>query len=135
RVRHRASGPAAARRSDPRAGRFGQTDRGRRPRRRLRRDLPPHRAPLCGQDRGVAARHERQIPEHRGAEHVSIKSDRWIRRMAAEHRMIEPFEAGQVKEAAGRRIVSYGTSSYGYDIRCSTEFKIFTNINSTIVDP
>jgi len=66
---------------------------------------------------------------------MSLKSDRWIRRMAAERRMIEPFEARQVKEVAGRRIVSYGTSSYGYDIRCSTEFKIFTNINSTIVDP
>ena len=49
--------------------------------------------------------------------------------------MIEPFESGQVKEVKGRRVVSYGTSSYGYDIRCSTEFKIFTNINSTIVDP
>jgi len=49
--------------------------------------------------------------------------------------MIEPFEPGQVKEVGGRRVVSYGTSSYGYDIRCSTEFKIFTNINSTIVDP
>ena len=49
--------------------------------------------------------------------------------------MIEPFEAGQVKEVAGKRVVSYGTSSYGYDIRCSDEFKIFTNINSTIVDP
>jgi deoxycytidine triphosphate deaminase len=66
---------------------------------------------------------------------MTIKSDRWIRRMAVEHRMIEPFEAGQVKEFAGKKIVSYGTSSYGYDIRCSTEFKIFTNINSTIVDP
>jgi dCTP deaminase len=64
-----------------------------------------------------------------------IKSDKWIRRMAAEHRMIEPFEPGQVREVDGRRIVSYGTSSYGYDIRCSSEFKIFTNINSTIVDP
>ena len=64
-----------------------------------------------------------------------IKSDKWIRRMAAEHRMIEPFEPGQVREVNGRRIVSYGTSSYGYDIRCSSEFKIFTNINSTIVDP
>jgi dCTP deaminase len=66
---------------------------------------------------------------------MTIKSDQWIRRMAAEKRMIEPFEAGQVKEVKGRRVVSYGTSSYGYDIRCSTEFKIFTNINSTIVDP
>src|SRR5574341_2694472 len=64
-----------------------------------------------------------------------IKSDRWIRRMAAEHRLIEPFEAGQVKEVDGRKVVSFGTSSYGCDIRCSNEFKIFTNINSTIVDP
>jgi dCTP deaminase len=64
-----------------------------------------------------------------------IKSDKWIRRMAAEQRMIEPFEPGQVKDFEGKRIVSYGTSSYGYDVRCSTEFKIFTNINSTIVDP
>src|SRR5436190_11220095 len=64
-----------------------------------------------------------------------IKSDKWIRRMAAEARMIEPFESGQVREAGGHKIVSYGTSSYGYDIRCSNEFKLFTNINSTIVDP
>jgi dCTP deaminase len=66
---------------------------------------------------------------------VSIKSDRWIRRMAAEHGMIEPFEPGQVRENEHGRIVSYGTSSYGYDVRCSNEFKIFTNINSAIVDP
>ena len=65
---------------------------------------------------------------------MTIKSDKWIRRMAAKG-MIEPFEPNQVKEAGGQRIVSYGTSSYGYDIRCSEEFKIFTNINSTIVDP
>jgi dCTP deaminase len=66
---------------------------------------------------------------------VSIKSDRWIRRMAEQHGMIEPFVPGQVREVGGRRIVSYGTSSYGYDVRCAAEFKIFTNINSTIVDP
>ncbi len=66
---------------------------------------------------------------------VSIKSDNWIRRMAGEHRMIEPFEAGQVREKDGHKLVSYGTSSYGYDVRCANEFKIFTNINSTIVDP
>ena len=66
---------------------------------------------------------------------MTVKADKWIRRMAAEQRMIEPFEPNQVKEANGKRIVSYGTSSYGYDIRCSEEFKIFTNINSTIVDP
>src|SRR5512142_305775 len=64
-----------------------------------------------------------------------IKSDRWIRRMAREHGMIEPFEPGQVRELNGQKIVSYGTSSYGYDIRCSSEFKLFTNLNSTIVDP
>jgi deoxycytidine triphosphate deaminase len=66
---------------------------------------------------------------------MSIKSDNWIRRMAAAHGMIEPFEAGQVRHINGQRIVSYGTSSYGYDVRCANEFKIFTNINSTIVDP
>jgi dCTP deaminase len=49
--------------------------------------------------------------------------------------MIEPFEAGQVRAVDGHRIVSYGTSSYGYDVRCAPEFKIFTNINSTIIDP
>ena len=66
---------------------------------------------------------------------MSIKSDRWIRRMADTRGMIEPFEPGQVRAVDGRKIVSYGTSSYGYDVRCASEFKIFTNINSTIVDP
>ena len=66
---------------------------------------------------------------------MSIKSDRWIRRMAEQHGMIEPFEPGQVREVGGRRIVSYGTSSYGYDIRCAPEFKVFTNVHSTVVDP
>lgn len=66
---------------------------------------------------------------------MSIKSDKWIRRMAEQHKMIEPFEGGQVKQGDNGRIISYGTSSYGYDIRCSNEFKIFTNINSAIVDP
>ena len=55
--------------------------------------------------------------------------------MAASAAMIEPFEPGQVRAAAGQKIISYGTSSYGYDVRCAREFKIFTNINSTIVDP
>src|SRR3546814_12878578 len=67
---------------------------------------------------------------------MSIKSDNWIRRMAQEQRMIEPFEPAQVKtNASGARIVSYGTSSYGYDVRCADEFKLFTNVNSTVVDP
>ena len=65
---------------------------------------------------------------------MSIKSDKWIRRMAAQHGMIEPFEAGQVRQAEGKKIVSYGTSSYGYDVRCSDEFKVFTNVHSTVVD-
>jgi dCTP deaminase len=66
---------------------------------------------------------------------MSIKCDKWIRRMAEQNGMIDPFEPNQVREIDGRKIVSYGTSSYGYDIRCSNEFKLFTNINSTIVDP
>ena len=66
---------------------------------------------------------------------MSIKSDNWIRRMARDHGMIEPFAAEQVRAVDGKKIVSYGTSSYGYDVRCAGEFKIFTNINSTIVDP
>jgi dCTP deaminase len=60
-----------------------------------------------------------------------IKSDKWIRRMCREHGMIEPFQEKQVREGA----ISSGVSSYGYDLRISDEFKIFTNINSTIVDP
>ena len=66
---------------------------------------------------------------------MTIKSDRWIRRMAAERGMIEPFSPHQVRVSDAGKIVSYGTSSYGYDVRCAEEFKIFTNINSTIVDP
>jgi len=62
---------------------------------------------------------------------MAVKSDRWIRRMALEHRMIEPFAEKQVREG----VISYGLSSYGYDVRIADEFKIFTNINSTIVDP
>ncbi|MFP6871698.1 MAG: dCTP deaminase [Nitrospinota bacterium] len=62
---------------------------------------------------------------------MSIKSDRWIIEMAREKRMIEPFEAEQVRNGK----ISYGVSSYGYDIRIANEFNIFTNVNSTIVDP
>ncbi|QXP85302.1 dCTP deaminase [Methylococcus sp. ANG] len=66
---------------------------------------------------------------------MGIKSDRWIRKMAMEHGMIEPFEPHQVRLGDSAGVISYGTSSYGYDVRCSNEFKIFTNINSAIVDP
>ena len=65
---------------------------------------------------------------------MSIKSDHWIRRMAA-HGHDRAVRAGPGAAVNGERIVSYGTSSYGYDVRCADEFKIFTNINSTIVDP
>ncbi|HET9360567.1 MAG TPA: dCTP deaminase, partial [Vicinamibacterales bacterium] len=61
----------------------------------------------------------------------SIKADRWIQRMALEHGMIEPFEGRQVRKG----VISYGLSSYGYDIRVADEFKVFTNINNTVVDP
>src|SRR5476651_1975936 len=66
---------------------------------------------------------------------MSIKSDRWIARMATQHNMIVPFVGNQVKQQANAGVISYGVSSYGYDVRCSREFKIFTNINSSIVDP
>ncbi|MBF0264654.1 MAG: dCTP deaminase [Gammaproteobacteria bacterium] len=66
---------------------------------------------------------------------MSIKADSWIKRMSQEHDMISPFEPKQVRVQNDQKIVSYGTSSYGYDVRCSNEFKIFTNINSAIVDP
>lgn len=66
---------------------------------------------------------------------MSIKADKWIRRMAETQGMIEPFEQSQVRDAQAGRIISHGTSSYGYDVRCADEFKIFTNINSAIVDP
>lgn len=65
---------------------------------------------------------------------MTIKSDHWIRKMAKQG-MIEPFAESQVRSEAGKSIVSYGTSSYGYDVRCADEFKIFTNINTTMVDP
>jgi dCTP deaminase len=62
---------------------------------------------------------------------MPVMSDRWIRRMALEHGMIEPFHEKQVREG----VVSFGVSSYGYDARIADEFKIFTNINHTVVDP
>lgn len=62
---------------------------------------------------------------------MSIKSDRWIRKMAKEHGMIEPFADEQVREGC----ISYGVSSYGYDMRVAQDFKIFTNALSAIVDP
>ena len=62
---------------------------------------------------------------------MSVKNDRWIRRMALEHGMIDPFVESQVRTG----VISYGVSSYGYDIRVADEFKVFTTINSTVIDP
>lgn len=62
---------------------------------------------------------------------MGIKSDRWIKKMAWDHQMIEPFVETQVREG----VISYGVSSYGYDIRVADDFKIFTNVYSAIVDP
>jgi len=68
---------------------------------------------------------------------MSIKSDRWIRQQALEHGMIEPFVEGQVRQPdqGGLQVISYGLSSYGYDMRVAPEFKIFTNVLSAVVDP
>ncbi|MCP5469950.1 MAG: dCTP deaminase [Chlamydiales bacterium] len=67
---------------------------------------------------------------------MSIKEDGWIERMALEEGMIEPFEKEQVRtNAAGEKGVSYGLSSYGYDVRIANEFKVFTNVYNSIVDP
>jgi dCTP deaminase len=82
------------------------------------------RAPLAGAP-GTVYEHE----------NMSIKSDKWIRRMAQREAMIEPFEAEQVRYVNEQRVISYGTSSYGYDVRCADEFKVFTNIHSAVVDP
>ena len=62
---------------------------------------------------------------------MSIKNDTWITRMALEHQMIEPFVDGQVREG----VISYGVSSYGYDVRVGDEFKVFTNVYNTVIDP
>ncbi|MGH6636386.1 MAG: dCTP deaminase [Gammaproteobacteria bacterium] len=66
---------------------------------------------------------------------MPVKSDKWIRRMVEAMGMIDPFEPKQIRSQGDQRLISYGTSSYGYDLRCADEFKVFTNINSTIVDP
>ena len=71
------------------------------------------------------------FPSATPPDRMTIQADRWIRRMALEHRMIEPFADRQVRDG----VISYGVSSYGYDMRVAREFKIFTNVLSTIVDP
>src|SRR5215467_14166274 len=79
----------------------------------------------------LPARLKSQISIPPSSRSSMLKSDRWIRKMAREHDMINPFSEKQVRQG----VVSYGLSSYGYDLRVADEFKIFTNVNSTIVDP
>ena len=67
---------------------------------------------------------------------MAIKSDRWIREMSEKHGMIEPYAENQIRlDENGQKLISYGVSSYGYDVRCAREFKVFTNVHSAIVDP
>ncbi len=67
---------------------------------------------------------------------MGIHSDQWIRKMSKEHGMIEPFEENQIRQAEdGSKVISYGVSSYGYDLRVSDHFKVFTNVHNTVVDP
>ena len=66
---------------------------------------------------------------------MTIKTDKRNKEMAANHGMIEPFAESQIRHSDGNDLISYGTSSFGYDVRCATEFKVFTNIHSAVVDP
>lgn len=66
---------------------------------------------------------------------MSIKSDKWIIEQATKNAMISPFEPGQLRESNGEKVISWGTSSYGYDVRCASEFMVFTNLHPAIVDP
>ena len=66
---------------------------------------------------------------------MSIKPDSWIKKMSIDHNMISPFVDTQITKQDQNNVISFGNSSYGYDVRCAKEFKIFTNINSSVVDP
>ncbi len=66
---------------------------------------------------------------------MALQSDRWIRQMAKEHGMIEPFVDNQVRYEEGEKVISFGLSSYGYDLRVANEFKVFTNLYNSLVDP
>ncbi len=66
---------------------------------------------------------------------MSIKSDNWIIEQAEKNHLIKPFEKEQIREVDNKKVISYGVSSYGYDVRCANEFKIFTNTFSSVVDP
>lgn len=76
--------------------------------------------------------HERK---KKGCEIMGLQADRWIREMAQEEGMIEPFIDGQVRYVDGEKVISFGLSSYGYDLRVAREFKIFTNVHNSLIDP
>src|SRR5690349_3003037 len=76
-----------------------------------------------------------KLKKFQGRGSMSLRSDRWIREMAKEKGMIEPFVDHLVREVDGKKIISFGLSSYGYDLRVDHEFKIFTNLNNSLVDP
>ena len=97
--------------------------------------MPAWPRPDTSQSRGPHSYNRSHHDSTANDQTMTIKSDKWIRHMAQTTGMIEPFEPGQIREREGQRIISYGTSSYGYDIRCAPEFKVFTNIHSTVVDP
>lgn len=73
--------------------------------------------------------------ESEAKEYMALQSDRWIRHMAKEHGMIEPFVDNQVRYEEGEKVISFGLSSYGYDLRVANEFKVFTNLYNSLVDP
>src|ERR1035437_6817480 len=85
----------------------------------------------CPDARRTPGTHTGQSRQEAYNTRMAIKSDRWIRQQAIDHQMIAPFSEKQVREG----VISYGLSSYGYDLRVSDEFKIFTNVNSAIIDP
>ncbi len=66
---------------------------------------------------------------------MTVRSDKWIRHHCLQNRLIDPFEVSNVRATTQGPVISYGLSSYGYDIRCGGDFKIFTNVNNTLVDP
>ena len=133
RVWHSGSWRVPARSCDSRVDRRWASHGCRRPggagRCTLRRLRAPRRGGALAERRQRARR-----PDDSDGRPMTIKSDRWIREMAAGG-MIEPFESDQVRRVGDRPVISYGTSSYGYDVRCAPEFKVFTNIFSATVDP
>ncbi len=90
---------------------------------------------ICAARGGCQSLPKRNMAQLRLQQQMSIKSDKWIRRMSEQQGMIEPFVERQIRQQSSERLISYGVSSYGYDVRCADEFKVFTNLHSVTVDP